>query len=146
MTSALDFSPSISESLGDVTIFTAAGDAVQFKDLWDQNEGVVVVALLRHFGCPGSWELAATLKESKAKFDSAGVKLIAVGVGSPDKACVLAERLPFPFMLILIVRRIISWVYTMDGVQHSSIQPLFMTGKDVVKIWCSAESCKKLYD
>ncbi|XP_024181697.1 uncharacterized protein LOC112187228 isoform X2 [Rosa chinensis] len=124
MTSALDFSPSISESLGDVTIFTAAGDAVQFKDLWDQNEGVVVVALLRHFGCPGSWELAATLKESKAKFDSAGVKLIAVGVGSPDKACVLAERLPFPFMLILIVRRIISWVYTMDGVQHSSIQPL----------------------
>ncbi|XP_040370394.1 uncharacterized protein LOC112187228 isoform X3 [Rosa chinensis] len=92
MTSALDFSPSISESLGDVTIFTAAGDAVQFKDLWDQNEGVVVVALLRHFGCPGSWELAATLKESKAKFDSAGVKLIAVGVGSPDKACVLAER------------------------------------------------------
>ncbi|KAM5576866.1 thioredoxin-like protein AAED1, chloroplastic [Rosa sericea] len=96
MTSALDFSPSISESLGDVTIFTAAGDAVQFKDLWDQNEGVAVVALLRHFGCPCSWELAATLKESKAKFDSAGVKLIAVGVGSPDKARVLAERLPFP--------------------------------------------------
>ncbi|XP_062011031.1 uncharacterized protein LOC133727468 isoform X3 [Rosa rugosa] len=92
MTSALDFSPSISESLGDVTIFTAAGDAVQFKDLWDQNEGVAVVALLRHFGCPCSWELAATLKESKAKFDSAGVKLIAVGVGSPDKARVLAER------------------------------------------------------
>jgi len=39
-----------------------------------------------------SWELALALKESKARFDSAGVKLIAVGVGTPDKARVLAER------------------------------------------------------
>nr|AFK37155.1 unknown [Lotus japonicus] len=67
-----------------------------FKDLWDQNQGVAVVALLRHFGCPCCWELASTLKESKARFDSAGVKLIAVGVGAPDKARMLAERLPFP--------------------------------------------------
>ncbi|KAL0431470.1 UNVERIFIED_CONTAM: hypothetical protein Sradi_0773000 [Sesamum radiatum] len=57
---------------------------------------MAVVALLRHFGCPCCWELAATLKESKGKFDSAGVKLIAVGVGTPDKAQLLAERLPFP--------------------------------------------------
>ncbi|ONI02707.1 hypothetical protein PRUPE_6G216800 [Prunus persica] len=94
--SALDFSPSIGEVLGDVSIFTAAGDSVQFKDLWDLNEGVAVVALLRHFGCPCCWELASALKESKARFDSAGVKIIAVGVGSPDKARILAERLPFP--------------------------------------------------
>jgi len=39
-----------------------------------------------------SWELALTLKEYKARFDSAGVKLIAVGVGTPNKARVLAER------------------------------------------------------
>jgi hypothetical protein len=39
-----------------------------------------------------SWELASALKESKARFDSAGVKLIAVGVGTPDKARILAER------------------------------------------------------
>lgn len=37
-TSNLDFSPSIGEVLGDVGVFTAAGDSVQFKDLWDQNE------------------------------------------------------------------------------------------------------------
>lgn len=42
-----------------------------------------------------SWELASALKESKAKFDSAGVKLIAVGVGTPDKARILAERVTF---------------------------------------------------
>ncbi|KAM5576863.1 thioredoxin-like protein AAED1, chloroplastic [Rosa sericea] len=95
-TSASDFSPGIGEILGDVSIFTAAGDSVQFKDLWDPNEGVAVVALLRHFGCPCCWELASALKESKERFESAGVKLIAVGVGSPDKARILAERLPFP--------------------------------------------------
>ncbi|KAK9949198.1 hypothetical protein M0R45_004732 [Rubus argutus] len=55
----------IGEVLGDVGIFTATGDSVQFKDLWDQNEGIVVVALLRHFGCVCCWELASALKESK---------------------------------------------------------------------------------
>ncbi|KAH7566727.1 hypothetical protein ACOSQ2_023688 [Xanthoceras sorbifolium] len=94
--SAAEFTASVGDALGDVSIFTAAGDAVLFKDLWDQTEGVAVVALLRHFGCPCCWELASALKESKARFDSAGVKLIAVGVGAPNKARLLAERLPFP--------------------------------------------------
>ncbi|KAL6582282.1 hypothetical protein OROMI_006296 [Orobanche minor] len=82
----------ISDALGEVSIFTAAGEPVQLKDLWDQQEGIAVVALLRHFGCLCCWELAASLKEAKEKFDSAGVKLIAVGVGTPDKAQLLAER------------------------------------------------------
>ncbi|OVA01177.1 hypothetical protein BVC80_8887g8 [Macleaya cordata] len=90
------FSESISEILGDVSIFSAAGESILFKDLWDQKEGMAVVALLRHFGCPCCWELASALKDSKQRFDSAGVKLIAVGVGTPDKARILAERLPFP--------------------------------------------------
>ncbi|KAK2981216.1 hypothetical protein RJ640_030605 [Escallonia rubra] len=94
--SATDFSQNIGDILGDVSIFTASGEPVVFKDLWDQNEGIAVVALLRHFGCPCCWELASKLKESKARFDSAGVKLIAIGVGTPDKARILAERLPFP--------------------------------------------------
>ncbi|KAI6695056.1 hypothetical protein NL676_022766 [Syzygium grande] len=94
--SASDISPDISDALGDVRIFTASGQPVMFMDLLDQNEGMAVVALLRHFGCPCCWELASALKESKAKFDSAGVKLIAVGVGTPNKARILAERLPFP--------------------------------------------------
>jgi len=43
-----------------------------------------------------SWELASTLKESKSRFDAAGVKLIAVGVGAPNKARILAERVMLP--------------------------------------------------
>uniref|UniRef100_F6HRJ0 Thioredoxin-like protein AAED1, chloroplastic n=1 Tax=Vitis vinifera TaxID=29760 RepID=F6HRJ0_VITVI len=90
--STSDFNPDIGEILGEVSVFTASGESVLFKDLWDQKEGVAVVALLRHFGCFCCWELASALKESKARFDSAGVKLIAVGVGTPNKACILAER------------------------------------------------------
>ncbi|KAL6636983.1 hypothetical protein ACP70R_024555 [Stipagrostis hirtigluma subsp. patula] len=87
----------IGDALGGVAIYSAAtGEPVLFRDLWDQNEGMAVVALLRHFGCPCCWELASVLKDTKERFDSAGVKLIAVGVGSPAKARILAERLPFP--------------------------------------------------
>ncbi|KAJ4963565.1 hypothetical protein NE237_023504 [Protea cynaroides] len=90
------FSESIGDILGDVGVFTASGEPVMFKDLWDQKEGVAVVALLRHFGCPCCWEFASVLKEFKPRFDSAGVELIAVGVGTPNKARLLSERLPFP--------------------------------------------------
>jgi hypothetical protein len=40
------------------------------------------------------------LKETKEKFDAAGVKLIAVGVGTPDKARILAERVRIAFQFI----------------------------------------------
>ncbi|PIA53573.1 hypothetical protein AQUCO_00900270v1 [Aquilegia coerulea] len=94
--SIAESSESIGEILGDVSIFTATGEPVMIKDLWDQKEGMAVVALLRHFGCPCCWEFASGLKDSKPKFDAAGVKLIAVGVGTPNKARILADRLPFP--------------------------------------------------
>ncbi|KAK9670225.1 hypothetical protein RND81_13G187600 [Saponaria officinalis] len=93
---SLNTAENIGQILGDVSIFKASGESVMFNDLLDQNEGMAVVALLRHFGCPCCWELAATLKESKVRFDSANVKLIAVGVGSASKARILADRLPFP--------------------------------------------------
>lgn len=55
---------------------------------------ILSVLLFDGFLCtqPFSWELASVLKESKGKFDSAGVKLIAVGVGTPIKARILSER------------------------------------------------------
>ncbi|XP_050207255.1 thioredoxin-like protein AAED1, chloroplastic [Mercurialis annua] len=91
-----DFSAEIGDVLGDVTIFTAAGEPLMLKNLWDQSQGIAVVALLRHFGCICCWEFASELKESKSRFEAAGVKLIAIGVGTPDKAQILADRLPFP--------------------------------------------------
>ncbi|XP_062213277.1 uncharacterized protein LOC133914150 [Phragmites australis] len=43
------------------------------------------------FGCFFCWELASVPKDSMVKFDSAGVKLIAIGVGTPDKARIHAD-------------------------------------------------------
>nr|GEV29514.1 prostamide/prostaglandin F synthase [Tanacetum cinerariifolium] len=94
--STATYSPEIGDVLGSVDIFTASGESVLFNDLWDQSEGIAVVALLRHFGCPCCWELASTLEESLSKFEAAGVKLIAIGIGEPKKARVFAERLSFP--------------------------------------------------
>ncbi|KAG8062456.1 hypothetical protein GUJ93_ZPchr0003g17452 [Zizania palustris] len=90
-------SAAVWDALGGVSVLAAGtGDAVPLRDLWDPTEGVAVVALLRHFGCFCCWELASVLKDSMPKFDAAGAKLIAVGVGTPDKARILADRLPFP--------------------------------------------------
>ncbi|GAB2225562.1 hypothetical protein Droror1_Dr00006359 [Drosera rotundifolia] len=92
-----EFGDDVAEILGGVTVYAAGtGKAVKFRNLWDQKQGIAVVVLLRHFGCICCWELASVLKESIPKFDSAGMKLIAVGVGTPDKARMLAELLPFP--------------------------------------------------
>ncbi|XP_051178551.1 thioredoxin-like protein AAED1, chloroplastic [Lolium perenne] len=85
------------DALDGVSVFaTGTGDAVPLRDLWDPTEGVAVVALLRHFGCFCCWELASDLKNSMEKFESAGAKLVAIGVGTSDKARILADRLPFP--------------------------------------------------
>ncbi|KAG8062457.1 hypothetical protein GUJ93_ZPchr0003g17452 [Zizania palustris] len=86
-------SAAVWDALGGVSVLAAGtGDAVPLRDLWDPTEGVAVVALLRHFGCFCCWELASVLKDSMPKFDAAGAKLIAVGVGTPDKARILADR------------------------------------------------------
>uniref|UniRef100_A0A804M3A6 Thioredoxin superfamily protein n=1 Tax=Zea mays TaxID=4577 RepID=A0A804M3A6_MAIZE len=81
------------DALGGVSVLAAGtGNAVALTDLWDSAEGVAVVALLRHFGCFCCWELASVLKDAMAEFDSAGAKLIAIGVGTPEKARILADR------------------------------------------------------
>ncbi|XP_071711105.1 thioredoxin-like protein AAED1, chloroplastic [Rutidosis leptorrhynchoides] len=90
------FAPEIIDLLAEVNIFTASGDSVTFNQLWDQSDGIAVVALLRHFGCPCCWELALSLKEAKERFEGVGVKLIAIGIGEPTKAQIFAQRLPFP--------------------------------------------------
>jgi len=51
-----------------------------------------------------SWELASVLKDSMVKFDSAGARLIAIGVGTPDKARILADRVR-DLVLYLCTRR-----------------------------------------
>lgn len=137
--SATNVPENIGEILGDVTIFRASGEPVMFKDLWDQSEGMAVVALLRHFGCPCCWELASTLKEYKDKFESAGVKLIAVGVGTPDKARLLAERLPFPMEYLYADPE--RKAYDVLGLYYGFRRTFFNPAS--AKVWSMLEHCRR---
>ncbi|KAH7421336.1 hypothetical protein KP509_13G051600 [Ceratopteris richardii] len=83
------------QALSSITIFSTDGSPVKFQDLWNLTNGKAVVAFLRHFGCPLCWEFAASLRDAKPKFDSAGVTLVVIGVGTPENARTMAERLPF---------------------------------------------------
>ncbi|KAE8704845.1 Thioredoxin superfamily protein isoform 1 [Hibiscus syriacus] len=131
------------EILGDVSIFTAAGQPVLLKDLWDQNQGIAVVALLRHFGCPCCWELASELKEAKARFEAAGVKLNALGVGTPNKARMLAKRLPFPMDCLYAdperKTRVFSRFESLRKAVKKTIQLRPLQTKEVV--YCNMEEC-----
>ncbi|CAM6118149.1 unnamed protein product [Calypogeia fissa] len=90
-------SDSAANSIAPITIYTAfEGKPVQFQDLWDQKNGMALVAFLRHFGCTYCWEFAGQLRDAKPTLDATGVKLITIGVGKPDKAQLMAEKINFP--------------------------------------------------
>ncbi|XP_062212286.1 uncharacterized protein LOC133913221 [Phragmites australis] len=128
------------DALGGVSVLAAGtGDAVPLRDLWDPTEGVAVVALLRHFGCFCCWELASVLKDSMAKFDSAGAKLIAIGVGTPDKARILADRLPFPLDSLYADPE--RKAYNVLGLYHGLGRTLFSPAS--AKIYSRLDSIKK---
>ncbi|KAK1268567.1 hypothetical protein QJS04_geneDACA022083 [Acorus gramineus] len=133
---------SVIDAIGDVKIFSAADDqSVAFKDLWDQKEGMAVVAFLRHFGCICCWEFASALKEVKPRFDAAGVKLIAVGVGTPDRARILAERLPFPLDCLYADpdRKAYDALDLYYGIGRTFFNPAS------VKVFSRSESLKKVF-
>ncbi|KAK3149468.1 hypothetical protein QOZ80_3AG0217770 [Eleusine coracana subsp. coracana] len=128
------------DSLGGISVLAAGtGEAVPITDLWDPTEGVAVVALLRHFGCFCCWELASVLKESMEKFDSAGAKLIAIGVGTPDKARILADRLPFPMQSLYADPE--RKAYNVLGLYHGVRRTLFSPAS--AKIYSRLDSIKK---
>uniref|UniRef100_A0A1D1Y6J2 UPF0308 protein C9orf21 n=1 Tax=Anthurium amnicola TaxID=1678845 RepID=A0A1D1Y6J2_9ARAE len=57
---------SSADVLRDVAIYSAlTGEPVLFGDLWDQNEGMAVVALLRHFGCFCWYDYILLVKSAK---------------------------------------------------------------------------------
>ncbi|ONM08856.1 Thioredoxin superfamily protein [Zea mays] len=140
------------DALGGVSVLAAGtGNAVALTDLWDSAEGVAVVALLRHFGCFCCWELASVLKDAMAEFDSAGAKLIAIGVGTPEKARILADRLPFPMDSLyadpermtaaLLNAASFSQAYSVLGLYHGLGRTLFSPAS--AKIYSRLDYIKK---
>lgn len=84
---------------------------IRFANNCGNPKSGLIDALLS-FAC-FSWELASALKESKERFDSAGVKLIAVGVGTPDKARLLAERVNY-FATSFLLKNLLCYLYRIE--------------------------------
>lgn len=75
------------------------------NDLGFTNHAVVILTFVCAYSL--SWELASVLKEANPTFDSSGVKLIAVGVGTLDKAHILAEQVCFPIFFKLLHQHLV---------------------------------------
>ncbi|KAL4433831.1 hypothetical protein ABPG75_000272 [Micractinium tetrahymenae] len=75
----------------------ATGAEVELASLWRAQPGTrCVVVFLTHFADLSSTELAQKLLAVLPELSAAGVGLLAVGLGEPDKARRFAELLQFP--------------------------------------------------
>uniref|UniRef100_A0A7S1UE41 Thioredoxin domain-containing protein n=1 Tax=Phaeomonas parva TaxID=124430 RepID=A0A7S1UE41_9STRA len=90
---------SIYDAIKEVPVYAASDGGRTPHDLgslWGRDE-VVVLVFFRSFGCPFCQELALTLaRDVIPTLGAAGVKLVAVGIGTGTRAVELCEHLSFP--------------------------------------------------
>ncbi|KAK9834214.1 hypothetical protein WJX84_000088 [Apatococcus fuscideae] len=79
----------ISELWKGKNVYTTGGQVVEASQLIN---GATVIALMRHFGC---WKQAQSLLQHKPEMDSAGVSLVAIGIGTPDTGAEFCKRSGF---------------------------------------------------
>mmetsp|Transcript_190 Transcript_190/g.375 ORF Transcript_190/g.375 Transcript_190/m.375 type:complete len:277 (-) Transcript_190:255-1085(-) len=70
-------------ALEGVTVFDSTGSEQLITELWSESD-TILVALMRHFGCPFCWEMAASVNKKSEELKSLGVKVIILSVGQPS--------------------------------------------------------------
>ena len=79
----------IEDLAGHLTVFRPDGAEVRLGSMW--SDRVVVLALVRHFGCIFCKEQVSQLREIVSDIHSLGAELVIVGSGSPQMAGFFAE-------------------------------------------------------
>ena len=79
----------IEECAGHLTVFRPDDTAVRLGAVW--SDRLVVLALVRHFGCIFCKEQVSKLREIVSNIHSFGAELVIVGSGSPQMAGFFAE-------------------------------------------------------
>ena len=79
----------VEELAGHLTVFQPDGTEVRLGAMW--SDRVVVLALVRHFGCIFCKEQVSQLREIVTEVHSLGAELVIVGSGSPQMAGFFAE-------------------------------------------------------
>jgi peroxiredoxin len=70
--------------LRDVVVYDQHGTAVQLGELWRFQPAVLV--FLRHYGCVFCRAHAVELHRARDRFQTAGARLAAIGMGTPEQA------------------------------------------------------------
>eukprot|EP00741_Cyanophora_paradoxa_P023343 tig00000254_g22550.t1 len=83
------------KALEGVSVYDSNKNEYKVNDLWGEKQ-VIVLALMRHLGCPFCWEMASSLDKIRPELEAAGVKVALVSVGLPEKAPEFSANHGFP--------------------------------------------------
>jgi peroxiredoxin len=97
----------------DATVANITGAPVQLASLWEN--GPVLLAFLRHFGCIFCRERLCQLEKHQSEFQAAGLPIVAVALGQPRHA---ARYGPLLAPSITCLAAPTDAAYTAYGIRH----------------------------
>jgi peroxiredoxin len=78
------------EPAPDLDVQTVGGETVRLSSLWAGK--TLLLAFIRHFGCPQCKEMLSELIERKHQFEKAGMSIVVVSQGTPEAAKAFCEQ------------------------------------------------------
>lgn len=120
--SAQRSTPVAGDRARDVLVHADDGALVHLADQWVDAPRALVLVFLRQLGCPLCQQQVAEFRDHAAAFESAGVGIAAVGLGSPEQARRLRDRLQVPFPILSDTRR---WAYDAYGLVEGTAEQVY---------------------
>lgn len=82
------------------TVLDADGVVHTLSEYWTAADKGLALVFVRHFGCPFCKEHVATLIKRQSEFTAAGVDIVIVGNGSPERAKAFTAQMKTPFPVV----------------------------------------------
>lgn len=84
----------------DLTLRDETGTALRLSDLWGRAPRGLALIFVRHFGCPFCRSHVAAVRDAAARFREEGVRIVVIGMGSPEECARFRQRhrLTFPVL------------------------------------------------
>ena len=82
------------------TVLDGSGNVHTLSEYWSNAEHGLALIFVRHFGCQFCREHVAALVKRYPEFVAAGVDVVVVGNGSPQRAQVFSHEMKTPFPVL----------------------------------------------
>lgn len=82
--------PQIGDPAPDFERFNSAGEKVRFSDFWQEKPALIL--FWRHYGCGCGVDRARRLIEEMPDYEKAGVNIVIVGQGEPERSAYYARK------------------------------------------------------